>query len=110
MATESSHSVLADRLRRRVVETGVISAELREGAMHAGGAEHDDLGAPYDVLARTIGTASYRVTDAQVGAVREAAESDQAAFEIVMSASVGAGLKRWDAAARAIREAADAAR
>jgi hypothetical protein len=45
------------------------------------------------------------VTDAEVAAVRDAAGSDRAAFEIVMSACVGAGLQRWDA----FREAIDAA-
>jgi hypothetical protein len=63
---------------------------------------------PYDDLARQIGGASYRVTDAEVDAVRQTAGSDKAAFEIVMSACVGAGLSRWDVAARVIAEATDA--
>jgi hypothetical protein len=60
---------------------------------------------PYETLARQIATDSHRVTDDQVAAVRNAAGSDKAAFEVVMSACVGAGLKRWDA----FREAIDAA-
>jgi hypothetical protein len=63
---------------------------------------------PYDSLARQIGEASSRVTDAEVDAVRRATGSDKAAFEIVMSACIGAGLTRWDAATRAIEQATDA--
>jgi hypothetical protein len=89
-------------------DAGVTEASLRAAvaARAAGGPPADE---PYDDLARQIGDASYRVTDAQVEAVRRAAGSDKAAFEIVMSACVGAGLTRWDAAARAIEEATDAA-
>jgi hypothetical protein len=89
-------------------DAGVTEASLRTAvaARAAGGPPADE---PYDDLARQIGDASYRVTDAQVEAVRRAAGSDKAAFEIVMSACVGAGLTRWDAAARAIEEATDAA-
>lgn len=88
----------------------MIDADLRNGAMEAGGGHDEQLTPPCDVLARTIAAASYRVTDAQVAAVRDALGSDKAAFEVVMSASVGAGLSRWDAARRAIRKASDATR
>ncbi|KHL05131.1 hypothetical protein [Sinomonas humi] len=39
---------------------------------------------------------------------RGATGSDKEAFEIIMSASIGAGLARWDAAIRAIAQASDA--
>lgn len=98
----------AEKLRKAV--TGGVAettAPLRTAVMEsaAGGASASE---PYDDLARQIGEAAYRLTDAQVAAVREAAGSDKAAFEIIMSACVGAGLARWDAAARAIEEAANA--
>lgn len=109
MATHRSHAELAVALRRRLEDTGVIGAGLRTGAMHAGAGAPAELAEPYGSVVRTIGDASYRVTAAQVAAVREVAGSDRAAFEVVMSASVGAGLARWDAAMRAIREATDAA-
>jgi hypothetical protein len=57
---------------------------------------------PYDSLTQQIAGAAYRVTDAQVEAVRTATGSDKGAFEIIMAASIGAGLARWDAAMRAI--------
>ncbi|MFD2420339.1 hypothetical protein [Amycolatopsis pigmentata] len=106
--TGAPHHDHAEALRAAVAgDTGVTAASLRTAtsARAAGGAP---IAEPYDNLARQIGEASYRVTDAEVDAVRHATGSDKAAFEIVMSACIGAGLARWDAAARAIEEATDA--
>ena len=83
--------------------------EIREGAFALGGGHKNPLTSPVGDLARLVGTASYRVTDAIVADVRGALGSDVAAFEVVVSASVGAGLMRWDAASRAIADAAGAA-
>lgn len=91
------------------METGVVETPVRVGAMAVGGGGHGELVEPYNGLASMIAERSYRVTDQLVDAVRGAAGSDKATFEVVMSASVGAGLRRWDAAVRAIQEAADAA-
>ncbi len=87
---------------------GETEASLRAAALEraAGGAP---IAQPYDDLARQIAKAAHRVTDAQVAAVRDATGSDKGAFEIIMSASIGAGLTRWEAAIRAIEEAGDAA-
>lgn len=98
----------AEALRTAVTgDTGETEASLRVGVLSraAGG---PPVAEPYDDLARQIGEAAYRVTDAQVAAVRDAAGSDKATFEIIMAACVGAGLSRWDAAARAIKVAGDA--
>lgn len=108
MDEEASHEGLAAQLRRRVLETGVIGGDIREGVLLIGGGAAGGIPAPYDALARQIGQASYRVTDRQVADVREAAGSDKAAFEVVISASIGAGLHRWDVAARAIEGASGA--
>lgn len=102
------HRGHAEALRAAVVgDTGTTDAALRTAvaAQAAGGSPTRE---PYDSLARQIGEASYRVTDAEVDDVRRVTGSDKAAFEIVMSACVGAGLARWDAAVRAIEEATDA--
>ncbi|MDL9980811.1 hypothetical protein [Microbacterium candidum] len=104
MAGEKAHDELADALRRRIRESGVIAADLR-AAILAGG---EDAAEPFRSLARTVEDSSYRVTDAQVVEVRESAGSERAAFEVVMTASAAAGLRRWDAAFRAIAEATDA--
>ena len=110
MSTDAGarHRDHAEALRAAISgDNGVTEASLRTAASGraAGGPPTDE---PFDNLARQIGEASYRVTDAEVTAVRQATGSDKAAFEIVMSACIGAGLARWDAAARAIGEATDA--
>lgn len=108
MSTHDSHRDRAETLRAAIGgNTGVTEAALRT-AVAARAAGGPAVAEPYDELARQIGDASYRVTDAEVAAVRQAAGSDKAAFEIVMSACVGAGLARWDTAARVIEEATDA--
>lgn len=88
--------------------SGTTDPSLRRAVMGraAGG---DRLQEPFDSLARQIGDAAYRVTDAQVAAVRASSGSDQGAFEVILAASIGAGLHRWDAAVRVIGEARDAA-
>jgi hypothetical protein len=104
----SSHRDRAESLRAAATgDAGVTEASLRT-AVAAKAAGGPPTAEPYDTLARQIGEASYRVTDTQVDSVRRATGSDKAAFEIVMSACIGAGLARWDAAARAIEEATDA--
>jgi hypothetical protein len=107
-ATDNSHRHRAEALHKAVgSDTGVTEAALRT-AVAARAAGGPPIAEPYDDLARQIGEASYQVTDAEVHAVRDATGSDKAAFEIVMSACIGAGLARWDAAARVIAEATDA--
>ncbi|NBH11298.1 hypothetical protein [Amycolatopsis sp. SID8362] len=108
MSTDDSHRGRAETLRAAIAgHTGITEAALRT-AVAARAAGGPPVAEPYDELARRIGEASYRVTDAEVDAVRQVTGSDKAAFEVVMSACVGAGLARWDAAARAIAEATDA--
>ncbi|MFC4138167.1 MULTISPECIES: hypothetical protein [unclassified Microbacterium] len=110
MAAEQDHAVLAEELRRRVTESGVLAGPMRLAVLSAGAGDDITGRDPYVVLARTIGEASYRVTDEMISDVRAATGSDRAAFEVVMSASIGAALRRWDAALAAIEEASDAAR
>jgi len=103
--TPLSHVELAALLRSHVEQTGILDAGLRRGILSGDAAVPE----PYGSLARQIAEDSFRVTDAQVQAVREAAGSQKGAFEVVLTAAIGAGLRRWDAAARAIDEARDAA-
>lgn len=86
------------RRHAEAVRAAAIGRATGEGA----------LGEPYAALARQIRDAAYRVTDAQVAAVRAAEGSDKGAFEVIMSASIGAGLARWDRAIQVIDEASDA--
>lgn len=103
-ATHPDHSSLAQALRDRIVNgSGESDRALRRAAAEraAGGPPMPE---PYDALARQIGDASERVTDAQVASVRDAAGSDKAAFEIIAAAAVGAGLLRWQRAVDALGE------
>ena len=59
-------------------------------------------------LARQIGEAAHRVTDAQVSSVLMATGSEKATFEIIMAAALGAGLPRWQQAMKVLDEATDA--
>lgn len=87
--------------------SGDIPPDVREqAAARAGGGA--PIAEPYDALAKQIGEAAYRVTDRQVDAVLSATGSERGTFEIVMAASLGAGLARWDAAIAAIEAANDA--
>jgi hypothetical protein len=100
------HRSFAARLEARVFEEAAdTEAALRRdmGMRAAGG---PPIAAPYDDLARQIGEAAYRTTDAQVAAVRAATGSDRAAFELVAAAAIGAALRRWKAGIAAIEEAA----
>jgi hypothetical protein len=105
MAEEREHADLAAALRERAENAGAVDPAMRRELLSGRPDDIDRLPEPYRTLARNVADASYRVTDEQVAAVRAATGSDKAAFEVVMSASVGAGLRRWDAAARAIEDA-----
>jgi uncharacterized peroxidase-related enzyme len=90
------HFLLAEALRRRVLEGQGISdtgLQQRMARRAAGGAA---IEAPYDTLALQIGEAAYKVTEEQVTRVVQKAGSEKAAFELIISAAVGAGLYRWN--------------
>lgn len=108
MEAVERHQRQADALQAAATgSSGVTPAALREAVLTraSGGVPVE---APHDALALQVRDAAYRVTDAQVAEVRAAAGTDKGAFEVIMAASIGAGLARWDAAARSIREASDA--
>ena len=103
----STHAELADVVRSRVTAGGVTAPALRRAVFDrpAGDGRPE---APYEELAAQIGSAAYRVTDAQVTAVRQRSGSDRAALEIILAAAAGAGLRRWDVASSVIAEVRDA--
>jgi hypothetical protein len=86
-----------------------VPVEVRDGAFALGGGVESALSSPVGDLARSVASASFRVTDEMVADVRDVLGSDVATFEVVMAASVGAGLARWDAASAVIEEAGDEA-
>jgi hypothetical protein len=106
---DTDHRGLAEALRRRALEgPGDTPAALRQ-ALAARAAGGPAIEAPYDALAKQIGAASYRVTDAEIAAGLATLGSERAAFEIVATAALGAGLERWRRGMAALEEAADAA-
>ena len=108
MTGASEHQRLVQVLRHAALEAPALTEpRLRRGAAEraTGGPAID---APYDALAKQIGEAAYRVTDAQVAEALKAAGSEKAAFEIIAAAAVGAGLQRWELGTKALLEAIDA--
>jgi hypothetical protein len=108
MSNRSNHDAFADILKHRVLEgSGETDKVLRQrvAARAAGG---PPIQAHYDDLARQIGEAAYRTTDAQVAGVLAAAGSEKGAFELIATAATAAGLLRWQRAIKALEEAGDA--
>jgi hypothetical protein len=102
------HPSWAETLRRRVLEgLGESDPALRRrmAARASGGPPID---APYDDLARQIGEAACRTTDAQVASVLAAVGSEKAVFELIAAAATGAGLLRWQQAIEALEQSGDA--
>jgi alkylhydroperoxidase family enzyme len=100
-----NHRALAEALRRRVLEgPGVTEVVLRQkmARRSCGGPAIEP---PYDDLAFQMGEAADKVTDEQVMKVVKTAGSEKAAFELMVSAAVGAGLYRWEKGLGALKEA-----
>jgi uncharacterized peroxidase-related enzyme len=90
-----NHRAMADAVRQRTLEgPGETDAALRQ-AMAARAADGLALDAPYDDLARHIGEAAYKITDAHVATVVKQAGSERAAYELIVATALGAGLHRW---------------
>jgi hypothetical protein len=108
MSSQSDHRSFAETLRRTVLDgPGETNPALRRriAARASGG---PPLEAPYDDLARQIGEAACRTTDAQVASVLAVSSSEKAVFELIAAAATGAGLLRWQQAIRALEDASDA--
>ena len=104
----SKHRALAAALRQRVLEgPGKTPTQVRQAAAQvaSGGPSTRD---PHDELARQIGESAHLVTDGQVATLLAVAGSEQATFEVIIAAAVGAGLLRWQQGMRALEEATGA--
>jgi hypothetical protein len=107
-STRLDHRLLAEALRRRVLEgPGETTPALRH-AVAARATGGPPAQPPYDELARQISEAAYRTTDEQVANVLSGTGSEKAAFEVIFAAAVGAGLLRWRHAIDVLDEAIDA--
>ncbi|GAB3614860.1 hypothetical protein [Humibacter ginsengisoli] len=102
-----SHAEHARALSARVADSGDTDRALRL-AVFERAARGAAVPEPYDQLVEQIARDSARVTDAQIAAVLRATSSERSAFELILTAAIGTGLHRWDAAAAVIEEALDA--
>ena len=100
MIEQGEHEQLVADLRAAALGTSAFSTEADRQQAIVGRGE-----GPVGALAHKVAEASFRVTDADIAAVRERVGSEKGAFEIVLTASIGAGLMRWDNASTAIAEA-----
>lgn len=108
---------LVRRLRDSVLAgPGVTSAHLRRG-VHArvaaraggrGGAVLADIPAGLNSLVDKVAERAYEITDEDIDALRRGGYSDDAIFEITVSAALGAGLGRLERGLTVLREACDA--
>ena len=99
------HQALAEKLRHRVLDgPGKTDVALRRAAA-ARAAGGPPMAAPYDDLARQIGEAASRIVDEQVANVVVATGGEAAAFELIMAAALGAGLRRWQQGLKVLKEA-----
>ncbi len=100
-----NHRELAEAVRRRTLEgPGETAVNLRQ-AMAERAAGGPAVEASYDDLARQIGEAAYKVTDEQVADVVKQAGSERAAYELIVSSALGAGLHRWRRGINMLEEA-----
>jgi hypothetical protein len=108
--SHTDHAAMATALRvRAATAPGQVDANLRKAAIErANGGPA--LPKPYETLVTHVVEASYKVTDAEVAAVRQASGSDKAAFEVIMAAAIGAAMVRFDRAMQALQGASNASR
>ena len=108
--SHTDHAAMAKELRTRAETAPALTdAKLRRAAIERanGGAA---LPQPYEALVTHVGEASFKVTDAEVAAVRQAASSEKATFEVIMAAAIGAAMVRFDRAVQALEGATNASR
>jgi hypothetical protein len=92
-----------EEFRRRLVDAvlhtpGDTALELRRDALERGA-----VAGPLGSYVSTVARHAYRVTDADVAALRQAGHSDDALFEITVATAVGAALHRLDRGMAALR-------
>jgi hypothetical protein len=103
---------LVQRLREAVLDgSGTTSPELRRAAAArsaelGGGPAAAEGEIPTDLrgYVDTIARHAYRVTDEDIDALRRAGWSEDAIFEISISAAVGAGFARLERGLAALKE------
>lgn len=93
------HEDLRQRLVDAVLTTrGDAPPELRRAALERGTAP-----GPLGAYVSTVARHAYRVTDADVAALRQAGHSDDTLFELTVATAVGAALHRLERGLAALR-------
>ena len=91
----AGHQAFAEVLRKRVLEgRGKTDAALRQ-AIARRVTDNTRIEEPYDTMAMLVAEASYKVTDELIKKVVAKSGSEKAAFELITTAAVSAGLYRW---------------
>ena len=95
----SRHADPVARLRRAVFESpGETAAGIRRAA-----GSGEALPEPWGPYAEKVRDHSYRLTDADIAALKAAGRSEEEIFEVTVAAAVGAAFHRLDAGLRAVR-------
>ena len=93
------YAALTQRLVDAVLSTpGATPSELRRGVL-----ERRTVPAPLASYVDKVALHAYTVTDADVAALAQAGHSEDAIFEITVSAAVGAALARLERGLAALR-------
>lgn len=94
------HAGLVAAVRRAVFED---PAET-EPALRRGAGAGSPLADPWGTYAEKVRDHSYRITDADMAALKAAGRTEEEIFEITVAAATGAALQRLEAGLRALRE------
>ncbi|WP_370965969.1 hypothetical protein [Amycolatopsis sp. cg9] len=88
----------ARNLRHAVLETpGATDKAVRSAALLG-----EELPEPLKSYAANVRDASYKITDAEIDALKAAGHSEDAIFEVTAAAAIGAALTSYDAGLRAV--------
>ena len=99
MAAADRHAARVAGLRRAVFDSPGVSGL----AERAAAASVDGVPPPLDAYVAKVDGAAYRITDADVAALKAAGCSEEEIFEVTVAAAVGAALRGLDAGMRAMR-------
>jgi alkylhydroperoxidase family enzyme len=116
-AKPGRHTAKIKNLVDRVLDgPGQFDPQMRRSvaqkvAAHAGALSKDDVQLPPEINSYVdkIALHAYRVTDADIEALRAAGYSEDVIFEMTVSAALGAGMARLKSGLTALRGGEDAA-